>query len=152
MGNDLYKLSELLMDEFFTSGPLLAALLLLLPSLTYAAVSSSTEANKQGLSNEMRTEINLQERLFLFGPIANNGTLSFIVALTGGLSCLAVPYKIGVYSGWLTGIVAFVAYNFLAFILGRLFGSLGLLKLSFICSIALGPIGLVLLMFNVRVL
>ena len=88
----------------------------------------------------------------IYGRRAQNKTLLYWATMPGALASFGVPLKIGFESGFWEGVASFFVYNVSAFIFVKLITRLGIHPACFVLALIAGPIGLLLVMFDVRLI
>ena len=98
------------------------------------------------------TDLHKDDMWLIFGKLAANKTLFFWGIMPGGIACFGVPLKVGFYDGIWAGIVVFFIYNFALFLIAKVINNIGIQPVFFVLSLITGPIGLVLIGFNIRLI
>ena len=88
----------------------------------------------------------------IYGRWAQNKTILYWATMPGAIASFGVPFQIGLISGLWVGIASFFIYNVSTFILVKLFTRLGIQPALFVLALIAGPIGLLLVMFNIRLI
>lgn len=134
------------METTLNEGPIIGMLFCFLASIVYAMSAGNTTATLRNIDPLV------PEQVQMFGKLAHINSTRFVIALTGGISCLYIPFKVGTYDGVWAGVITFFVYNFMAIVIGNVFWRFGLLPLNYLLAIISGPLGVFLCLFELKLL
>jgi hypothetical protein len=132
------------MDIVLQSGPIIGYSLLF--------VASITAQLRYMFPMPGNIELHNDDIWLMYGRLAQNKTLLFLGTVPGAVSSFGIPFKIGLTSGIWDGITLFFVYNISTFIIGKLITRIGIQPVFFVLALIMGPIGIVLLFFDIRLI
>jgi hypothetical protein len=130
------------MEILFNSSPIIGYSLLFVASLSYQL--------KYMFQMPGNIELHNDDMWLMYGRLAQNKTLLFWGTMPGGISYFGIPVKIGFTSGIWIGVASFFVYSISTFILCKLITRIGIQPVFFVLALITGPIGLVLVFFDIR--
>ena len=132
------------MDVTLSTAPIVGYLLLFVSTIT------------QGLKYQFRLpgdlELHNDDIWLMYGSLAQNRAVLFIATFPGGIAAFVLPLKVGLADGWLAGFAMFTIYNFSAFMIIKIITRIGIQPVFFCLSIFTSPIGMILVIFNIRLI